>query len=191
MRVLREQARLRQGFTLLELVGTISIIVILTGILAIGFSDLLPDSRGKRASTDMVRIQQALEEYKGHFGEYPKQMTVAGLSTMEDILFNALAGRLAPNGSFGNFKILIDRNAMEFTNENFPIVGEEPAALLNAIVDPWDNPYRYRYDPDNAAWKNFNYVLFSAGPDGLFTNVPVTGQKNESAANNQDNIYAQ
>jgi prepilin-type N-terminal cleavage/methylation domain-containing protein len=191
MRVLREQARLRQGFTLLELVGTISIIVILTGILAIGFGDLLPASKGKRASADMVRIQQALEDYKLRFGEYPKQMTVTGLSTMEDILFNALAGRLAPNGSFGNFKILIDRNAMEFTNGNFPIVGETPAALLNAIVDPWGNPFRYRFDPDSVDWKNFNYVLFSVGPDGEFAEVTLEGQKNESDSKNLDNIYTQ
>lgn len=193
MRVLREQARLRQGFTLLELVGTISIMVILAGILAIGFGGILPASKGKRASADMVRIQQALEDYKLRFGEYPKQMTmtVSGLSSMEEVLFNSLAGCLAPNGSLGNFKILIDRNALEFENESFPIVGETPAALLNAIVDPWGISYQYRYDPDSVDWKNFNYVLFSEGPDGASTDVPNTGQKNENDANNQDNIYAQ
>ena len=110
---------------------------------------------------------------------------------MEDVLFNALAGRLAPNGRFGNFKILIDRNAMEFTNDQFPIVGETPAALLNAIVDPWGNPYRYRFAPDNGAWKNFNYVLFSEGPDRDFAEVTAAGQKNENDSKNLDNIYTQ
>lgn len=196
MRVLREQARLRQGFTLLELVGTISIIVILAGILAIGFGGVLPASKGKRASADMVRIQQALEDYKGHFGEYPKQMTVTvtGLP-MEEVLFNSLAGRLAPNGSFGNFKILIDRHAMEFTNGNFPIVGGTSEPLENAIVDPWGNPYQYRFDPDSNLWENFNYVLFSAGPDGEVgldgVGVTAAGQRDESDSNDLDNIYAE
>lgn len=189
MRVLRQQIRGRQGFTLLELITTISIIVILISILAVGFGNLLPASKGKRASADMVRIQQALEDYKGRFGEYPKPMT--GLSSMEHILFNALAGRLAPNGSFGNFKMLMDRNALEFTNGNFPIVGEEPEALLNAIVDPWGNPFRYRFDPDATGWKNFNYVLFSAGPDGEFAEVTAAGQRNDNDSKNLDNINAQ
>ena len=37
------------------------------------------------------------------------------------------------------------------------VVGGVAALVSNAIVDPWGNAYRYRYDPDDASWENFNY----------------------------------
>ncbi len=183
-----------RGFTVLELIASIAVMVIIMTMLAMGLGGVMPASKAKQANVDIVRIQHALERYKRAFGEYPKEFTVTGLSTMEEILFNALAGRLAPKGIFGNFKSLIDRNSLEFANENFPIVGEIAGPIINTIVDPWGNPYRYRYDPDGLVitnWENFNYVLFSKGPDGAYADVTLEGQKNEGAASNQDNIYAQ
>ena len=191
MRIEKDQFNLRQGFTLLEIISSLAVLAIIMTMLVMGLGGVMPASKSKRATTDIIRIQHALETYKGGFGEYPKKVTVGGLSTMEEILFNALAGRLAPNGSFGNFKSLIDRNSLEFANGNFPIAGEAAEPVLNEIIDPWGNAYQYRFDPDGGSWKNFNYVLFSKGPDGASTDIPPSGQKNENVANNQDNIYAQ
>lgn len=180
----------KHGFTLLEIIASVSVMAIIMTMLAMGLGGVLPASKSKRANADIIRIQQALEAYQGVFGGYPKNMTVAGLSTMEEILFNALAGRLAPNGRFGNFKSFMDRSSLEFANGSFPIAGEAAGPVLNTIIDPWGNPYQYRYDPDGESWENFNYVLFSAGPDGAFAEVTSAGQKDEDAVSNQDNIYA-
>ncbi len=182
----------KRGFSLFEIVGVVTIMVILMTMLAIGVGGFMPLSRSKDANTDIIRIQQALEKYKLKFGEYPKKVDVEGSAQpMGKILFNALAGTLAPNGKLGNFPSLLDRGSLEFANESFPIVGDPPALVDNAIVDPWGNAYQYRYDPDDSSWENFTYVLFSAGPDTVFTEVTVEGQKNAGALNNNDNIYAQ
>ncbi len=111
--------------------------------------------------------------------------------SMELVLFNALNGSLAPNGALGNFPPMLDRSALEFANSSFPVIGGTPALVSNTIIDPWGTPFQYRYDPDDSNWENFNYVLFSAGPDSLYTDITAEGQNNEAGASNQDNIYAE
>ena len=183
----------KRGFSLLEILGALAVIVVITTMLALGVRGLLPLSKSKRAHTEIVHIQQALEAYKLSFGEYPKDVKVGGGSpSMEEILFNALAGRMAPDGTLGNFPLLLDRSVLEFSSNAFPIAGETPPQWkANAILDPWGNPFRYRYDPEDSSWENYNYVLFSAGPDARYSPVSVEGQPNADHADNGDNIYAE
>lgn len=192
MELTDSQVQEKRGFSLLEIISALAIIAIIMTLLAIGGLRWLPFSRTSRAQTDIVHIQEALEAYQLKFGEYPREVMVgAGTPSMEVILFNALTGNLAPNGKLGNFPTFLDRSALEFENGNFPVIGGTPTLVTNTILDPWGNSFRYRYDPDDANWENFNYVLFSAGPDGVFAEVTTEGQKNEGHVNNVDNIYAE
>ncbi len=182
------------GFSLLEIMASVAVIVVIMTMLAMGVRGLLPLSKAKQAHTDIVHIQQALEGYRAKFGEYPRAgATGEGTASveMEVILFNTLNGTLAPNGELGNFPVQLDRSALEFENASFPLVGGTPSLHVNRIVDPWGTPFVYRYDPRNASWQNYNYVLYSAGPDGLHTAPGSNGLKNEGALNNDDNIYAE
>ena len=170
-----------------------AVIVVIMTMLAMGVRGLLPLSKSKQAHTDIIQIQQALEAYKSAFEEYPKEVMAGGCSpTMEEILFNALTGRMAPNGTLGNFPRLLDRSVLEFSTNAFPIAGESPLQWkVNRILDPWGTPFQYRYDPDDSNWENYNYVLFSAGPDAKYVDVTVEGQPNAGHADNVDNIYAE
>lgn len=182
----------KRGFSLLEVLGAIAVIVVIMTMLAMGVRGLLPLSKSKQALTDIIQIQQALEAYKSSFGEYPREVMVEGNSpSMEVILFNALNGTLAPNGKLGNFPSFLDRSALEFANGNFPVIGGTSSLINNTIVDPWGNPFRYRYDPDDSGWENYNYVLFSAGPDARYADVTTEGQPDSGLADNVDNIYAE
>ncbi|HCR29235.1 MAG TPA: hypothetical protein DIV79_04375 [Opitutae bacterium] len=183
----------KRGFSLLEILGAMAVIVVIMTMLAMGVRGLLPLSKSKQAHTDIIQIQQALEAYKSAFGEYPRRVLVDGGSPpMEEILFNALSGRMAPNGALGNFPLLLDRSVLEFSTNAFPIAGESPPQWkANTILDPWGTPFLYRYDPDDSNWENYNYVLFSAGPDAKYADVTAEGQPNASHADNVDNIYAE
>ena len=182
----------KRGFSLLEILGAIAVIVVIMTMLAMGVRGLLPLSKSKQAHTDIIQIQQALEAFKSSFGEYPRKVMGGGSSpSMEVILFNALNGTLAPNGKLGNFPSILDRSALEFANGNFPVVGGTASLINNTILDPWGNPFRYRYDPDDSSWENYNYVLFSAGPDARYADVTTEGQPNSGHADNVDNIYAE
>ena len=189
----REQsANLKSGFSVFEIIGVMAVIAIIMTMLVMSLGGIRPAADSKAAQSEIILIQQALEAYKSRFGEYPKKVTVGGSNpSMEVILFNALMGTLASNGKLGNFSSVLDRNNLSFATTNFPLVGGTPALADNQLLDPWGVPYQYRYDPVDASWENFSYVLFSAGPNGIYTDVTAEGQINESGAGNQDNIYAE
>ena len=187
-----QSAILKSGFSLFEFVGVMAVITIIMTMLVMSLGGIRPAADSKAAQSEIILIQQALEAYKSRFGEYPKKVTVGGSNpSMEVILFNALMGTLASNGKLGNFSSVLDRNNLSFATTNFPLVGGTPALADNQLLDPWGVPYQYRYDPVDASWENFSYVLFSAGPNGIYTDVTAEGQINESGAGNQDNIYAE
>jgi len=168
------------------------VITIIMTMLVMSLGGIRPAADSKAAQSEIILIQQGLEAYKSRFGEYPKKVTVGGASpSMEVILFNALMGTLAPNGKLGNFNSVLDRTNLTFATTNFPLVGGTPALADNQLLDPWGVPYQYRYDPDDASWENFSYVLFSAGPNGIYTDVTAAGQINDGGAGNQDNICAE
>ena len=187
-----QSANLKSGFSLFEIIGVMAVITIIMTMLVMSLGGIRPAADSKAAQSEIILIQQALEAYKSRFGEYPKKVTVGGSNpSMEVILFNALMGTLASNGKLGNFSSVLDRNNLSFATTNFPLVGGTPALADNQLLDPWGVPYQYRYDPVDASWENFSYVLFSAGPNGIYTDVTAEGQINESDAGNQDNIYAE
>lgn len=187
-----QSANLKSGFSLFEIIGVMAVITIIMTMLVMSLGGIRPAADSKAAQSEIILIQQALEAYKSRFGEYPKKVTVGGSNpSMEVILFNALMGTLASNGKLGNFSSVLDRNNLSFATTNLPLVGGTPALADNQLLDPWGVPYQYRYDPVDASWENFSYVLFSAGPNGIYTDVTAEGQINESGAGNQDNIYAE
>ena len=187
-----QSANLKNGFSVFEIIGVMAVITIILTMLVMSLGGVRSAADSKAAQSEIILIQQALEAYKSRFGEYPKKVTVGGSNpSMEVILFNALMGTLAPNGKLGNFSSVLDRNNLSFATTNFPLVGGTPALADNQLLDPWGVPYQYRYDPEDASWENFSYVLFSAGPNGIYTDVTAEGQINDSGAGNQDNIYAE
>jgi len=187
-----QSANLKNGFSVFEIIGVMAVITIILTMLVMSLGGVRSAADSKAAQSEIILIQQALEAYKSRFGEYPKKVTVGGSNpSMEVILFNALMGTLAPNGKLGNFSSVLDRNNLSFATTNFPLVGGTPALADNQLLDPWGVPYQYRYDPEDAIWENFSYVLFSVGPNGIYTDVTAEGQINDSGAGNQDNIYAE
>lgn len=67
-----------KGFTLLELLVTISIIGILMGIGSVSFSTAQKKGRDSRRQGDMKAIQKSLEEYYALANEYPDSVTSGG-----------------------------------------------------------------------------------------------------------------
>src|SRR3984885_13157644 len=62
----------RRGFTLLELLVVIGIITVLASILFPALSKIARKAQRYKSATLLNTISQALEAYKGDFGDYPR-----------------------------------------------------------------------------------------------------------------------
>lgn len=67
----------KRGFTLVELLITISIIVLLSTIGIITYSQVFKNGRDAKRQSDLKQIQSALEQYRADQGFYPPAINFA------------------------------------------------------------------------------------------------------------------
>lgn len=106
----------RPGFTLLELLVVVAIIVILAGLTLGTLGYVNRKGAESRARAEVAALAAAIDSYKLDFGAYPATNT----------LFRELTGR----GTVNSNKVFIEPTPGMFTNEQF--------------VDPWGTAYQYR-----------------------------------------------
>lgn len=197
------------GFTLVELLVVISVVLILSGI-TFGISRGVQNSQARaQAKAELAVIAQGLEQFKALYGDYPWLDSTTD-ETEAVKFFKSLWGwmklerreSLAP-GSDSIVKLVdlensgarfIDATKMRL-NGSLPDEDEDGAPTNLFLVDPWGNNYVYTYNKKNSgnAWDNFGYVLYSQGPDSKCAPVGADGIVNESLridSLNIDNIYS-
>ncbi len=209
MMISRKRCRSIAGFTMIELLVVLGIIVILGGITFGLVSGVSERGRTARAETELRLIAQSLEQFRTHYGDYPWVGT-ATTSNNEEALFNALAGITGPQGdpirddSNANRvgRVFIDFSRVTIGDGDNEVLGSadfnqlpnagdpSPGILQRRFLDPWGNPYRYYYrntsSPDN--WRRSGFILYSMGPEGTHTPPSNNGVISDSSAN-ADNIY--
>lgn len=140
----------RSGFTLIEMLVTITIIVILAGLSLGGFKFVSTKQAYSQAEIQIKLLENGIEEYKLDTGEYPE----SGIGN----LFRALyKDRL--NNVDGNNKIYVSQLDPENNKQGWTIPGQDK------ITDPWGAEYIYRRSSDPRA-VNPDFDLLSKGQDG-------------------------
>ena len=74
MRVREKQALVRGGFTLMEMLVVVAIIVVLAGAAVPMYLRYLDDARVSRAKIDCQSLTTAVEAYKVKYGDYPASL---------------------------------------------------------------------------------------------------------------------
>ena len=175
------------GFTLIELMAVITIIVILAGLVVGSLGYVFEKQASSKAKVQIALISKALEEYKLDMGTYPTTDNkttfdpTAGTATSAD-LYNTLYSE-----GFEYNKQSPPPNTWEKTvgTNKFPkatkiyIADLEPltnkqgwsSTPAGKILDPWGKEYCYRTAKDsngvnNDATQNPDFDLWSMGKDG-------------------------
>ena len=169
------------GFTLIEVITVITIILILAGLVVSGAGFVKDRQANEKARVQIALISKALEEYKLDMGFYPYTVDSADGSGQSAILFNALY-----------FGALSDTTKKLYLAELDPAVGKQKwtsgtASITTKIVDPWGVEYRYRTaiksdGASNNSTQNPDFDLWSSGKDKL------TNPATPSDTTNRDDI---
>lgn len=185
------------GFTLVELLVVLGVIVILGGI-TFGMTAGIQSARMKSiAKAEIALISQSLSQFYAEHGDYP---ITEGKENNEVTLSKSLLGWKVFQGTpvklvdrakvpHGGVKALIDPSKILYE-------GDLPASLMKKprnvkFIDPWGQAYVYAYK-QSKDWDNFSFVLYSKGPDGADTHLPKDGVLSTRYKNfkaNIDNIY--
>lgn len=171
----------QSGFTLMEMLVVISIIVILAGLSFGGFNYVKAKQAREQAKLQVKLLSLALEEYKADNGVFPENGVRDGKGGTTEI-YKALYPQEA------NGKVYLP----ELNPENDPQgwLGGASGNGPHEILDPWGNEYRYRTNRSNSPRpyaSNPDFDLWSVGPDGE-TEAGANGGYDPTESKNLDDI---
>lgn len=185
------------GFTLVEVLLVLSVILILGGI-TFGTAAGVQSARMKSiAKAEIALITEALFRFHASYGDYP--ITV-GIENNAITLSKALLGWKIFQGNPAQMVDLKDVPPEGVTSfiELSKILHEGNLPNSDEIIpsnvrfiDPWGNAYEYAYK-ESKEWDNFSFVLYSKGPDGAAVKLEANGllgTKFKNLDKNIDNIY--
>lgn len=167
--------RHRPGFTLVELLAVLALIVLLSALAGTVSQAIHRRAAVSRCRAELAQLAAAIEEYARHHGGCPQTAEPAGLLA-------ALEGR---RGSTGD---PIDGSRRFIDNGAFHLSAASPPAPDSHLLDPWNQPYRYRHLA--AGWEGDGFFLYSIGPDGRDHPPGDDGAVNPDHPDNRDNLYA-
>ncbi|MGH7144070.1 MAG: type II secretion system protein [Planctomycetota bacterium] len=147
--------RARRGFTLIELIVVITIMVILASILTTAIMLAMRTAKENECQVKIQTLSAQLEEYQRRCGSYPPCDQEDAVESSKE-LYKDLTQ--PPKGV-----------RFEFHEEDFNCLDTDQSGE-KAICDPWNRAIwyapakMYQYQPPNKD----SFRLMSAGPDGSF-----------------------
>lgn len=150
----------KRGFTLVELLVVITIIVILAGLTMGGFSFIMRKQADEKARIQIALLEKGLEDYKLDHSVYPP--STRGTTELYEALYKDGLGT-NPTGKIHLAELDPDNDKQGWILETGGVI---------KIVDPYGAEYIYRRGDDLDA-KNTDFDLLSKGKDGA-TGTPAT-----------------
>lgn len=139
------KARNRKGFTLIELMIVIAIIIILAAIAIPNYLRMTQKAKKSRVASDFESLATALEAYNTDWGTYPVVATLAGFGKngSGSVLENELTGNGGSTNVATNSTATGEAGGIEYIKK----------ATIDSMVDPFIPSEDYEYGSANgSAW---------------------------------------
>ena len=143
----------RRGFTLIELMVVIAIIIILAAIAIPNYLNMTRRAKVSRVQSDMATLATALETFKTDWGKYPTATTPEAVNLSANNIYKELSG--AADGDINK------SSAYNAVGEQGPIEYIK-STTLTSIVNPFDNTKYVNYGSQNGT----HWVLYCDMVDG-------------------------
>lgn len=166
---------MKKGFTLIELIVAVTILVIITSVGTIAYSEVIQSTRDSKRKQDLTKLSQSLEIFKERTGRYP----ITGVDANGGIWYSSEPSDVRQNGPSNNGDWIPGLAASG-------LVGELPRDPLGEITDNafclsvnpnWRRSYLYRSD-DGGHYKLIAHC--SAENPTFDTTVPTDWSRNDS-----------
>jgi prepilin-type N-terminal cleavage/methylation domain-containing protein len=152
----KEEVVKRKGFTLIELMVVIAIIIILAAIAIPNYLKMTERAKRSRVASDFAAVAIALEAYRTDWGYYPKTTvvefgkqgaTIADSAMEEQLIGTATADTAGQNRS--------DGSGVTSTGEKSPIEYLKASTLRNFVNPfyPGTDGYYYASTTTGTNWK--------------------------------------
>jgi len=158
----------RRGFTLIELMVVIAIIIILAAIAIPNYLNMTKRAKNSRVQSDMATLATGLETFKTDWGAYPKvaKANAEAVNASGSNIFHELAG--TDTTATGTHRNTVGAtNAIGEKNPTGgPCIEYIKAGTLASIVNPFDTSLSVMYYSYGGTNLDQNWCLYCDTKDG-------------------------
>jgi len=183
------------GFSLVELIAVVGIIVILAGLLFPAVASLLKKAELARAQNEVDMVANSIRQYFVETGQLPLDNTgnCARTHNWVNTYNNSIhsTNRIATIDSTTRATLanLAAKLTIPAQNPARRVFLEMETDSNGLLVDPWGNPFGIRLDCAQSTLGGNLVIVVSAGPDGYFqTSEYVGGLLDPSYFGSDDDI---
>lgn len=133
VRTARQRAVRRAGFTLLEVLVVVAILVVLASVASIAIFRSLEDGKVAAAKSSMQAIEQAVKKYYLEHGEWPPNNNLAAVAPL---LEQGQAALVDPWGNPFTLQIVPQQDETDGTYKERPLLTCQPPGGKPAIQWP-------------------------------------------------------